>query len=159
MAGINYSQIKEIINIVIDRYTNPIERDDLDFYDIFFPKICAIYGSDACILISNNTDPTEELKSRKLSMEDIDTIDKIISLAKKTYDEDSSLNLFDIEKTCDPYLLEYANKVLNGINPDDKEAYNHMKEVIKDSFDTNENIYTPISELQKEIENIEKSVK
>ena len=159
MADTNNSSIKEMVDVVIDRYTNPIERDDLDFYDVFFPKICAIYGSNACILIGNNNDPTPELQSRNLSIEDINNIDRIISLAKKAYDEDGSLNLFDIEKTCDPYLIEYANKVLNGINPENKEEYDHMQEVIKDSFDTNENVYTPIAGLQMEIENSEKSVK
>lgn len=149
---------KQIIDEVVNRYKNPVEREDIDFIDVFFPKVCAIYGEEACRMINENNDPTMIINKRGLNIGDIGVIDRILAIGKKAYDEDKSIsNLFDIERSCNPYLKEYATKVLGNIT--DKKERDHMLEVIDDSFNNSDEIFTPMSELQHEIEEYKNNVK
>ena len=149
---------KQIIDETVARYKKPVEREDIDFLDIFFPKICAIYGEEVCRMINEGIDPSILINSRGLDNKDIGVIDRILTIGKKAYEEDDSLqSLFDIEKSCDPYLKEYANKVLN--NASNEEDRDHMMEVIGNSFDTDSSVYTPIAELQLQLDEVKNNVK
>lgn len=166
MTDINNSTTKKIIDINIKRIKDTLNddyepREDLDYVDVFFPKLCAIYGTNICLEISEGKDIESLLNKRGLSVADFSRIEAMMKNGMDHVDKNngSLSSIFEVENACNDTLKSYAETAAKRLEQEGKKIdLDIIKRAIKDSFTLNSNIYTPCSEYEKDKEN-EMSVK
>lgn len=142
-------QIKRIKNVTDEDYK---PREDLDFIDVFFPKLCAIYGARLCFAIYEGKDISQMLSNRGLSGLHFNEIDNIMQTGIDNYKlNNGTLEiLFEIEKAYDEKLKSYTEIVREKLEKDGKIIeLDILNEATKDSFSLNSAIYTPCSEYEQ----------
>ncbi len=152
MSEVKNSATKQIIDETIKRLKDVKIREDIDFIDVFFPKLCAIYGTKICWAIYEGNDIEKMLTERGLSKQDFNEIESMIKNGKNYSDQNNDdLNkLYEVENSYNDRLLKYAEKVRSKLKEDNKEIdLKIIEEAIKDSFEVNASIYTPCSEYEK----------
>lgn len=160
MSEVNNSATKLIIDTVIERNKAVLKedyepREDLDFVDVFFPKLCAIYGAKICLAINEEVDIQELLLQRGLTKKDFDRIDGLMEkgLNFSNQNNNSLDKLFEIERALDYTLKSYAVRVRDKLSLENKKIdLEIIEKAIRDSFDSNPNIYTPCSVYETTIE-------
>lgn len=156
MSEVNNSETKWVIDTVIERLKNQLKedyepREDLDFTDIFFPKLCAIYGTKICLAINEGANITDMLSQRGLTDMDFNRIESFIKAGKEFVEgKDNSIDsILEVDRAYDNSLRSYALKVRDKLKSDKKEIdLEIIEEAIENSFDLNTNIYTPCSEYE-----------
>lgn len=147
--------IKELIEERIDNLLGK-EQEDLSYVDLFFPKLITLIGTNGCIKIYDGQDPKEVFQNVGLEKEDYESIASLIGEGKRIYFEDSSLEtLYELDKRSDVIIKGYLNKVRNfkiksGAS---LKEINKFDDDVRNFFDNGNEIFTPISDYEKEFDN------
>lgn len=161
MNEVNNSTTKKIIDITIQRTKDVLKddyvpREDLDFVDVFFPKLCAIYGTRICLAINEGKDISELLSKRGLSSSIFQRIEDMMKngmdFSEKNKNDLSSI--FEVETACNDMLKSYANRVREHLAKENKKIELEVLESQMDFFNISPNIYTPCSEYEKNKNNV-----
>lgn len=163
MTDINNSTTKKIIDIYIKRMKESTlnedyePREEMDFVDVFFRKLCAIYGTKICLEISEGKDIESLLNQRGLSVADFSRIEAMMKDGMNHVEKSSGSlsSIFEVENACNDTLKSYAETVAKKLEQEGKKIdLDIIKKAIEDSFTLNSNIYTPCSEYEKDKTNV-----
>lgn len=150
MVDVNNSVTRQIIKKAFERI-NGEERDDLDFTDVFFPKLCAIYGAELCLALNEGKNIDGILSKRGLSKNDFITVDNMMNsgINYVSQNNNSLTSIFDAENAYNDTLKKYAESVLKHLEKScDEISIEIIKKALQDSFIIYENVYRPCSDYE-----------
>lgn len=156
MTDINNSVTKLIIDTRIQRMKEALKedytpRDEIDFVDVFFPKVCAIYGAEGCVAINDNKDINGIITKRGLSSLDFEEIESMMKsgVSFVTKNGNSLKSIFEMEQFYNDKLKAYAEKVMVHLEKEDKTSdISIMKKSIGDFFEVSPYVYEPCSSYE-----------
>lgn len=160
MGSNDVDVIKQIIEERAKNLLDPVEKEDLDYVDLFYPKIELLIGADSCVKIIEGNSSLKEFIKSGLTATDYNSLTNIINIGLGYWQQDQTLEtLRIINKQSELLMKELVKKVRdskirNGIpaeiisNFDDKEI---------EFFKTQDAIFAPCSDY--EIEMSKSSVK
>lgn len=152
--------IKMIIEERARNLLNPVEKEDLDYIDLFYPKIELLIGADSCVKILGGNSSFDELIKSGLTASDYESLSNLIVQGLKYWNDDQSLDtLRVINKQSELLMMGYVEKVRNykirtGVPV---EIIANFDDKTKEFFKTQEAIFAPCSDY--EIEMSKSSVK
>lgn len=160
MGSNDVDVIKQIIEERAKNLLDPVEKEDLDYVDLFYPKIELLIGADSCVKIIEGNSSFDEFIKSGLTATDYNSLTNIINIGLGYWQQDQTLETLRIINKQSELLMKDLvkkvrdSKIRNGIpaeiisNFDDKEI---------EFFKTQDAIFAPCSDY--EIEMSKSSVK
>jgi hypothetical protein len=160
MGSNDVDVIKQIIEERAKNLLDPVEKEDLDYVDLFYPKIELLIGADSCVKIIEGNSSLKEFIKSGLTATDYESLTNLINEGLGYWQQDQTLEtLRFINKQSELLMIGYVEKVRNSKirNGIPAEIISTFDDKTREFFKTQDAIFAPCSDY--EIEMSKSSVK